>query len=43
MKNQVGKNKENENKDNTFIYAAVVFGLIILAAISLILKVIGLF
>jgi hypothetical protein len=43
MKNQNSENKLDEKKDNTYIYAAGVLGLIILAVISLVLKVLGLF
>jgi len=37
------KENENEKKDNTFNYAVVLIGLIILGAILIVLKLFGLF
>ena len=37
------KENENKKKDDTFIYAVTVFGMIILGAILILLKLFGLF
>jgi hypothetical protein len=46
MKNEVSEKEKEDNKDkagNTFIYAVILFGSMMLAVLALILKVLGLF